>query len=526
MPCSTLLDPACIVSGVGGSIASSASSGFLSALANGVRSALDWMFTNTVTLWLKIPSLYPSGEAPALHRVQGWLLPATAAVAVGGAIAAGARMALTRKHAPLLDLTGGLAVIALAAALGIALPTALMQASDAWTHWVLRQSTGGDLTARLNVLLGSGYGSGIPDVAVIVFGSIATVASGIQALLLLFREAAILILAAVLPLAAAGAIAPATRGWIKKITGWMLALIFYPAAAACVYATGFTMIGTGTGLRALLIGFAMIVLSVVALPVLMKFFTWTTGTISSGGGGAGQFLGLAAAGALGLGALRGGGSPGAASAAAQQAQYMNANTPPPAGPSAASSAGPSSGPSGGPGASGPSGTPGTAGSPGPSGTPGPSGASGPSGSTGPSGAPGPAASGGRDAGPSAPGANTPGAGAPGSPAQGSGSRRPGGSDPAAPGEAVKDQGSPGAGQAAAGGPAARPGTRSGPGGASGAAPPGPPPSSSGPAAAGGKVAAARSGPAAAGFAALFAAQAMATGAKNAAASAMEPEERS
>jgi hypothetical protein len=48
-------------------------------------------------------------------------------------------------------------------------------------------------------------------------------------------------------------------------------------------------------------GAAMLVLSVIALPVMMKFFNWTVGAASSGGGGG---LGLAAgAGAAGIHAL-------------------------------------------------------------------------------------------------------------------------------------------------------------------------------------------------------------------------------
>ena len=79
----------------------------------------------------------------------------------------------------------------------------------------------------------------------LVFGLIAIVLSMVQAMLMLFRQAALIILAGVLPLAAAGSVAPLTRPWIRKVTAWMLALICYKPAAAAVYATAFTMIGSG-----------------------------------------------------------------------------------------------------------------------------------------------------------------------------------------------------------------------------------------------------------------------------------------
>ena len=152
-------------------------------------------------------------------------------------------------------------------------------------------------------------GNAAPAV-VLVFGVIAIIFALVQAVLMLFRQAALIILAGVLPLAAAGSIALMTRTWVRKVTAWMLALICYKPAAAAVYAAAFTMIGSGGSPRTALMGFAMLALSVVTLPALMKFFTWTTGSIASGGGG-GQILGAAAMGAVAVGAMRS--SPGAAS---------------------------------------------------------------------------------------------------------------------------------------------------------------------------------------------------------------------
>ena len=66
---------------------------------------------------------------------------------------------------------------------------------------------------------------------------------------MLFRQAALVVLAGVLPLAAAGTLAPATRAWFSRTTGWMLAFIFYKPAAAAVYATCFALLGSGNDPR-------------------------------------------------------------------------------------------------------------------------------------------------------------------------------------------------------------------------------------------------------------------------------------
>jgi hypothetical protein len=137
----------------------------------------------------------------------------------------------------------------------------------------------------------------------VVIMSIAALFIGIiQAILLLFRQAALIILAGMLPLAAAGMLTTATRPWFKKVTGWGLALIFYKDAAAAVYAAAFLLIGDSTNLQAVLMGFAMLVISLIAFPVLLKFFTWTTGAAESSNGGG--ILTAVLGGATALGALR------------------------------------------------------------------------------------------------------------------------------------------------------------------------------------------------------------------------------
>src|SRR6266568_4086521 len=147
---------------------------------------------------------------------------------------------------------------------------------------------------------------------------------------MLFRQVALVILAGVLPLAAAGAAAPMTRPWIRKVSSWMLALICYKPAAAAVYAVAFTMIGSGGSPRTTLMGFVTLLLSVLMLPALMKIFTWTTGSIAGPEGG-GQLLGAAAMGAVAVGAVRSGPAAGAGAAAQDQAAYMSDRLGPPDG---------------------------------------------------------------------------------------------------------------------------------------------------------------------------------------------------
>ena len=275
--CPALIDPACVVSSIAGKAASAAAgtaaNGAMAGIASAIQSGIAWVVSSTVDWWVQVPSPDLAAD-PAVGALQRWMLPVTAAVAVLAMLAAAGKMALTRKANPLIDVGSGLAIIAATSAVGVLLPSMLLKAGDAWSSWILATSTGGQFGTRLTALLTlPEAGAGV----VLVLGIVAIILTAVQAVLMLFRQAALVVLAGVLPLAAAGTLTPATRAWFRRVTGWMLALIFYKPAAAAVYATAFTMIGTGNDPRTTLMGFAMVLMSLLALPVLMKFFTWTTG---------------------------------------------------------------------------------------------------------------------------------------------------------------------------------------------------------------------------------------------------------
>jgi hypothetical protein len=321
-----------------GAVAGTAASGALNGIAAAIESGISWMVTQTSTWWVQLPSPALAGE-PAVGQLRQWMLPLTVAVAVLGLIIAGGKMALTRRANPLIDVGSGLAVISATSAVGVLLPSLLIKAGDAWSTWVLQASTGGQFTSRLvNVLTLGGSTASV----VVVLGIVAIIISAIQAVLMLFRQGALVVLAGVLPLAAAGMLTPATRRWFPRVTGWMLALIFYKPAAAAVYATAFTMIGTGKDPRTVLMGFTMVFLSLLALPVLMRFFTWTTGHVADASGGGG-FLQTALQGAVAVGALRGMSGGAGGSGPVEQARMVSARLGPagsrPSGPLGASPSG-------------------------------------------------------------------------------------------------------------------------------------------------------------------------------------------
>jgi hypothetical protein len=120
--CDTLTEPACLLLQVPGLVQSataSAAGDVLTSISSAISDGVHWIVVNTATLWIAIPSPGLTSD-PAISQLQAWLLPVTAAIAAGSVIAAGARMAITRRAIPLLDVTGGLVTIAAVATLGVA----------------------------------------------------------------------------------------------------------------------------------------------------------------------------------------------------------------------------------------------------------------------------------------------------------------------------------------------------------------------------------------------------------------------
>jgi hypothetical protein len=290
-----------------------------------ITTAEEWLIDVSASWWVIVPSisLYPDAHntnpdaAPidAVANLHALIMPITMVVAVGGMLWNGLLMVLSRKPAPLVNVMRGLWNTALWAAVGIFGTQLLLAGSDALSNYViitaLRSVGNPSFAKRLSVMLVPVTGQGgLPVGMVILVGGIATVCAFVQAILMLFRDGSVLILAACTPLAASGSFANATNGWKNKLLSWQLALIFYKPMAAMVYAVSIWLTGENSSIdpRVLLFGVAMMIVALIALPVLLKFFNWTVGSLQNGGGGLGMFATAGAAGAHAAASLRGGAS--------------------------------------------------------------------------------------------------------------------------------------------------------------------------------------------------------------------------
>jgi hypothetical protein len=287
-----------------------------------------------------------TGTSPAA-QVRAWMLPLTVLIAVAGIVWQGITMTITRKGEPFLIVLKGLWSVALWGVVGIAGTQLALRAGDAYSYWILRQAIFGDSlnpvddmgTAIANMSAGESYTAVLVLILLNIPILFVTVA---QIILMIFREGAVVILAGQLQLAAAGSFTKLTSGWLGKLTGWMLALIAYKPVAASVYGVAFLLMGDG--FRNLVMGLAVLIMALMAMPALMKFFNWSVGAVATQSNGLGMLGTSLAAGMHGASALRGLGGHGAA----EHARYLDTH-----GPSSATGASDGGGPGPGGGGSSP-----------------------------------------------------------------------------------------------------------------------------------------------------------------------------
>jgi hypothetical protein len=299
-------DTACLLN----EAATAASNSVLGQISQMIITAELFVIDVSASWWVLVPSikLYPNAAntdpyaAPidAVARIRALMLPIAAIVATGGMLWNGLLMVLSRKPAPLVNVLRGLWNTALWSAVGVFGTNLLLYGTDQFSTYILTtalRTTGEPSFAkRLASLVVPIAG---PNGLVMLVGIIGLCCALMQAILMLFRDGSVLILAGSTALAASGSFTKATNGWLPTLLKWQLALIFYKPTAAIVYAVAIWLQGENrsTDPRVLFMGLAMMIVALVALPVLLRFFNWAIGGLQSGSGGFGL---LATAGASGL----------------------------------------------------------------------------------------------------------------------------------------------------------------------------------------------------------------------------------
>ncbi|BEP13853.1 hypothetical protein acdb102_21640 [Acidothermaceae bacterium B102] len=335
------------ICGVGTGIVSGAANDALSAMANSLGQGFSDMVTTITSFWTKLDVPTLAGGPIAL--LQSDLLWLQGFVVVASLLFAAAKIAITRNGKPAAQATGALMLTIVATSAGLVAIDMAAYSGDQFSTWIIAQSAGGDLGARLAAIAGlATLSSGMPGL-VIVLAVLGIVSSLAQLGLLIARIGILGILAGTLPVTSAATNTRVGRAWFERVMGWLIAFVLYKPIAAVIYATAFYMIGDGTDITSVMSGLVLIIMAVLALPALLRLITPVVSGAMHGGSGA---VALAAGGALATGAKlladRAGQSPSGGGNTAQPGLVTSS--------------------SGGSGRSGPPGRPATAGDSGPAGS--------------------------------------------------------------------------------------------------------------------------------------------------------------
>jgi len=287
-----------VCSSAGGVVADGATSA-VNAIAKSLADGLATVLKTVTTFWtqLDVPTMSaPGGPVVALQHNVFWL---QGFIVVASLLYAAGKMAITRDGKAAAQAAGALMLTIVVTGLGLTAIDLASSASDSYSTWIITQSTGGDLGSRLLAISNLSTLSGMAGL-MIVFGILGIVAAFAQLGLLIARIGVLVVIGGTLPVTAAGTNTQMGRAWFQRILGWLIAFVVYKPVAATIYAGAFYLIGDGQDITSVMSGLVLLMLSVLALPALLRLITPAVNGAVNGEFGGG--LALAAGGVLASGA--------------------------------------------------------------------------------------------------------------------------------------------------------------------------------------------------------------------------------
>ena len=251
-------------------------------------------------------------ETAGISSVYGISLAIAAVVSALLVFAGVIRTAWTHDGSGIAQAVTGIGKAVLAWMVTAAVATAALEASDQVTRLVVDDSFGSQqaLASRLGTIVNWAEVTGVPGQAVLsgslllIFALIGIALVIVLWFELLLRNAAIAVLVATSPIAAAGQASEATKQWWVRTGSATAQLMILKPVIALVFAVGFGMAGTSSGVTSLLAGLVILALAVFSWPVIARFFTF--GSVQASSAGLATVLGFLAGQASQSGGGRGG----------------------------------------------------------------------------------------------------------------------------------------------------------------------------------------------------------------------------
>lgn len=184
-----------------------------------------------------------------------------------------------------MRLVGGPVQYGIALAVTVGLVACFLAAADGLTDGILRYGLQSKnfQEALTHTTFADGAVDGVKAVVLGICAFMGIIPAAIGYVLeMLFREAAIYVLVATIPISAAGLLANVSKSWFWKAVRWILACIAMKPVLALTLVLGVAIAGGAKGLSGLLAGVAVLIVSVFVPFVLFRLFAFVDPSSDAG----------------------------------------------------------------------------------------------------------------------------------------------------------------------------------------------------------------------------------------------------
>ncbi|MBY8858607.1 hypothetical protein K7711_19165 [Nocardia sp. CA2R105] len=297
---------------LGGQAADAAVSSAFDSFVQSLIKGMGILLRYDLTWWTDLPSptlAAPTGEpGPALASIRGYTSGLQVLLLTAGIMFAAARLALAKRGGVAGEAQEAFLMFARAVFASMtfaAVVTVGTRAGDAFSNWVIFDATRGDSNNAAELLNGisqtdAGLGTGV----VLIIGLFGLISMLVQLVMLVVRQAFLILVVAALPIAAAAAgTGPGSQAY-KRMLSWSLAFLLWKPVGALCYAIAFSAAGAKSNTQhqdpqMVLLGLILLLMVAVVLPALMRLIAPVVATMGGGSGAAATLAGGLAGVAMG-----------------------------------------------------------------------------------------------------------------------------------------------------------------------------------------------------------------------------------
>ena len=300
-------------SALGGVISAGANS-LIGAWATDFQHAEATMLSTLMGSWLHMstPNV-TSSSATAVSFLTQNTAYLTGICGIVGLLIAACRLMWLQRAEPLREALAGLLRLIVVQGCAVAAIGLLSSAGDSLATSIMDNAVASAGTGAQN--LGSISMNVVGSATlVIVLSGIAIIAFFVQLVMLIVRDAMLVLIAGTLPLSAAASMTPVGSTWFRKNVGWVLAFLLFKPIAALVYGAAILSTTSSNDVTGTITGIVLVALATLTLPALMRMVAPMVGAVGDISAAAGlSMVATVASGAVSIASGGPAAVPGAAS---------------------------------------------------------------------------------------------------------------------------------------------------------------------------------------------------------------------